>query len=98
MKKKHLVRPVVLIAALLVVATGCSRTTRSNPEEQERQRAQTKTQGDAGKSENFGDTRAQKESTGVSPSESPTGRSKDAKAGQSAPVTPQVPAEPATPK
>lgn len=52
--------------------------------------------GDAGKSENFGDTQSTKESTGVSPGESPTGLSKDATPGKAPSVTPQVPDEPAS--
>ena len=97
MKARHfpLVSAIVLALGFLLAGTLCSRTTRLNPEGH---RAQTTTTGDAGKSENFGDTRTSKETTGVSPSESPTGRSKDAKPGQAAPVTPQVPAEPAAPK
>src|SRR3954469_20901409 len=95
----------VVAAALLLGCAGCDRTTRGNPGKDDRHRAQTTQEGgstsvtgDAGKSENFGDTRAKKESSGVSPSQSPTGLSKDAAAGQSAPVTPQAPAERATPK
>jgi hypothetical protein len=98
MKTPKTIRVVGLAVAFLALAAGCSRTTRSNPEEDEKRRAQTTTQGSAGTSEAFGDSRATKESTGVSPSESPTGLSKDAKAGESAPVVPQAPAEPTTPK
>jgi hypothetical protein len=94
--KAHLISS-ALAASIMVWAAGCSRTTRTNPEQAQttQEGGSTSVKGAAGKSENFGDTRAAKKNTGASPSESPTGSSRDAEPGKAPPVTPQTPAEPA---
>lgn len=77
------------LAALIVGSAGCNRQTRGNADAENRSRAAspqeggaTSTAGSAGESKNFGDTRAKQQQDGTSPSASPTGLSKDAKAGQ----------------
>ena len=82
--------------ASLVLTCGCGKT-RGNADVDKTRAATpqegggTLTQGSAGDAKNFGDTRATKQQTGVTPSESPTGWSKDAKAGEIAPATPPSP-------
>lgn len=89
--------------ASLVLTCGCGKT-RGNADVDKTRAATpqeggaTLTQGSAGDAKNFGDTRATTQQTGVTPSESPTGWSKDAKAGAIAPATPPATttAQPAT--
>ena len=103
--KTDAIKIVAAVAVSLMVSVmGCNRNTRTNPGQAEQDRAQTTREGgstsvtgEAGKSENFGDTQTKTQKTGASPSTSPTGLSRDAEAGKAAPVTPQAPAEP-TPK
>jgi hypothetical protein len=71
-----------------VVASGCNRQTRGNADRNPQNRAATpaeggatSTAGSAGEAKNFGDTHAKTVEDGQSPSASPTGWSKDAKAG-----------------
>lgn len=84
MKTKHLSMMMVVASMGVAFTAGCDRQTRSNPAD-ERNRAATPaegggtlTQGSAGDRKNFGDTRTTTETTGKSPSASPTGLSRDA--------------------
>jgi hypothetical protein len=78
---------VAALSALVVALSGCGGQTRGNADA-EANRAKTpaeggatSTAGSAGESKSFGDTRAKTQEDGASPSASPTGLSKDAKAG-----------------
>ena len=71
-----------------LLASGCGRQSRGSADAYDESRAAkpseggaTSTSGSAGESKNYGDTRARTEVEGRSPSASPTGLSKDAKAG-----------------
>jgi hypothetical protein len=75
-------------ACAAITFAGCNRQTRGNADAENRSRASTpaeggasSTAGSAGQAKNFGDTRAKTQEDGTSPSASPTGLSKDAKAG-----------------
>jgi hypothetical protein len=93
-----------LIAACALAAStfaGCNRQTRGNADADNQSRASappdggSSTAGSAGQAKNFGDTRAKTQQDGTSPSASPTGLSKDAKAGSTGGAI-NEPIEPAT--
>jgi hypothetical protein len=82
---------------LAIALSGCGRQTRGSADAHDQSRAAspaeggaTSTQGSAGDSTSFGDTRSKTQQDGVSPSASPTGMSKDV-------VSPKQPAPPVTP-
>ena len=86
MKTKAFRFMAAILGLVALTTAGCDRKSRGNPAD-ERYRAATpaeggatSTQGSAGDPKNFGDTRTKTEQEGKSPSASPTGLSKDAKA------------------
>src|SRR3954468_19089582 len=81
-------------AVVVLVFAGCNRQTRGNADADQQSRAATpreggatSTAGSAGDRKNFGDTHAKAQQDGQSPSASPTGWSKDAKAGDTGGAT-----------